>query len=296
MNKNYVQPKLETYSSMFGLDESVMEIEIGRLRNFGGHPFRVEDDKAMRDLAESIKTSGQLVPIIVRPKGTEYEILSGHRRKRACELAGKKTIKAISRKLDDDEATILMVDSNMQRENILPSEKAYAYKMKYDAINHQGQRNDLTSVHREPKLSKTTDSESKTTINRYIRLTHLITQLLDMVDKNELGFLQAVQLSYLTEKEQKLLFSILGDTKLSNEQAASLRQLSEQKQYTKEKVEDVLCPKKKPLPVPSFTLKNIYDYFPAGYSKQQISDVIHSLLEKWRNEQQCGLQDNSYQQ
>ena len=235
--------------------EKVEEIDISKISDFPNHPFKVNDDDKMEEMVKSIKQYGVILPVIVRPKenGT-YEMISGHRRKRACELAGVKQIRSIVKDLSDDEATILMVDSNIQREEILPSEKAFAYKMKLEAMRHQGKRVDLledeTSTPMVEKLKGKTsvrllgeqNNESAEQIRRYIRLTHLIPELLEQVDLKRIAFRPAVELSYLSEDNQYVVQNIFefDEVTPSLSQAIRLKKLEQEGKLTEEKIEEIL--------------------------------------------------------
>ena len=231
--------------------EEVEEIDISKISDFPNHPFKVNDDDKMEEMVKSIKQYGVILPVIVRPKenGT-YEMISGHRRKRACELAGVKQIRSIVKDLSDDEATILMVDSNIQREEILPSEKAFAYKMKLEAMRHQGKREDETSTPMVEKLKGKTsvrllgeqNNESAEQIRRYIRLTHLIPELLEQVDLKRIAFRPAVELSYLSEDNQYVVQNIFefDEVTPSLSQAIRLKKLEQEGKLTEEKIEEIL--------------------------------------------------------
>ena len=232
--------------------EKVQEIDISKISNFPDHPFKVNDDEKMQDMVKSIKEYGVILPVIVRPKedGT-YEMISGHRRKRACELAGVKQIRCIVKNLSDDEATILMVDSNIQREEILPSEKAFAYKMKLEAMKHQGKNIDIddneTSAPMVPKLTSREIlgeemGESRENIRRYIRLTHLIPELLDEVDSKRIAFRPAVELSYLSDENQYVVLNKLefDEVSPSLSQAIILKKMEQEGTITEEKIEELL--------------------------------------------------------
>ena len=235
--------------------EKVEKIDISKISDFPNHPFKVKDDDKMEEMVKSIKQYGVILPVIVRPKenGT-YEMISGHRRKRACELAGVKQIRSIVKNLSDDEATILMVDSNIQREEILPSEKAFAYKMKLEAMRHQGKRVDLledeTSTPMVEKLKGKTsvrllgeqNNESAEQIRRYIRLTHLIPELLEQVDLKRIAFRPAVELSYLSEENQYVIQNIFefDEVTPSLSQAIRLKKLEQEGKLTEEKIEEIL--------------------------------------------------------
>ena len=232
--------------------EKVEEIDISKISDFPNHPFKVKDDDKMEEMVKSIKQYGVILPVIVRPKddGT-YEMISGHRRKRACELAGVKQIRSIVKNLSDDEATILMVDSNIQREEILPSEKAFAYKMKLEAMRHQGKNIDIDgNVTSAPMVQKLTSreilgnevGESRENIRRYIRLTHLIPELLEQVDLKRIAFRPAVELSYLSEENQYVIQNIFefDEVTPSLSQAIRLKKLEQEGKLTEEKIEEIL--------------------------------------------------------
>ena len=285
--------------------EKVQKISITEISNFPNHPFKVRDDEKMFETVESIKEHGVLVPAIVRPKedGT-YEMVSGHRRKRACELAQIEELPCIVRNLTDDEATIIMVDSNLQREQILPSERAFAYKMKLEAIKSQGKRNDLTSTQPVQKLSVEVIAdemgESRESVRRYIRLTELIPELLQFVDNHYLrdkenmtmALAPAIEISYLTKNEQDMLLEAM-ETSLatpSTPQAKRLREESENGTLTEEKIQDILDEEKpNQKEQVKFTYDKVKDYFPKGYTVQQMQSVIEKLLQKyqlqWQNKQ-----------
>ena len=289
--------------------EKVQKISITKISSFPNHPFKVKDDEKMFETVESIKEHGVLVPAIVRPKedGT-YEMVSGHRRKRACELAQIEELPCIVRNLTDDEATIIMVDSNLQREQILPSERAFAYKLKLEAMKRQGQRNDLTCDQVGYKLDgkKSVEilaeeiGESKSQIQRYIRLTELIPELLQFVDNHYLrdkenmtmALAPAIEISYLTKNEQDMLLEAM-ETSLatpSTPQAKRLREESENGTLTEEKIQDILDEEKpNQKEQVKFTYDKVKDYFPKGYTVQQMQNVIEKLLQKyqlqWQNKQ-----------
>lgn len=250
----------------------------------------------MQEMAESVAQYGVLVPGIARPRPEGgYELIAGHRRKRACELAGLDKMRVIIRDMDDDEAVLIMVDSNLQREKILPSEKAFAYKMKVDAIKHQGESHDLTSRPVGTKWAGTRADEhlaekspdSARQIQRYIRLTHLVPELLTMVDNGNLLFRPAVELSYLPDLEQRLLVELLEDdvTPPTIEQAEKLREYCERTELTKWLILDILSePKTSPVKV-TLKTKHLHQYFPKYYTQQQMEEIIFSLLEKWKSDQ-----------
>ena len=280
------------------MTEYVTNIPVEKLKPFPNHPFQVRDDDSMRETVESIKTYGVLQPAIVRPsKDGDYEILSGHRRKRACELAGRKTIPAIVRELDDDAAIIFMVDSNLQRENILPSERAAAYKMKMEALKRQGLRTDLTSGQVVPKLkeSRTRDiiaessEESGRQIQRYIRLTELQPELQQMVDEKKIAFTPAVEISYLKPDEQRMLLDTISSEQAtpSLSQAQRLKKLSQSGELTDDSMLSIMSEQKKPerndLTIPADVLEK---FFPRSFTPMKMQEVIIKLLESWQRKRQ----------
>ena len=271
--------------------EKIIDIPIEAIYDFPEHPFKVRMDDSMVEMVESIKLYGVLVPALVRPKsdGT-YEMVAGHRRKAASELAEAPTLSCIVRELTDEEATIIMVDSNLQREKILPSEKAFAYKMKLEAMRKQGQRTDLTSSPLATKLDTATKlgnqtGESRDQVYRFIRLTNLIPELLDMVDEDKIAMRPAVELSYLTENEQKMLFDAMEceDCTPSHAQAIKLREASQKGELTEDKILSVM-EQEKPTQVEQFKMPKdrISKYFPAGTPAKKIEDTIVKALEYYR--------------
>ena len=297
---------LTSYDDIFETDESradsqlerVQKISINELVPFKNHPFRVVDDEAMLRTTESIAQFGVLTPLIVRPtEDGKYEIISGHRRVRAAELAGLGEVPVIVREMDDDEAVVLMVDSNLQRENILPSERAFAYKMKLEAMKHQGERTDLqkegTSGQVGPKLRNLRSNqqvadevgESVKQVQRYIRLTYLIPELLEMLDNKQISFNPAVDLSYLTPEEQQNVIEAMDYTQAvpSISQAQRIKKLSQEGQCTLKAMQDILGEiKKGDLERVAFKSEQIRKYFPKSYSLQQMQDQIIKLLEQWQ--------------
>ena len=274
--------------------ETIMDIPISQISDFPNHPFKVKMDESMSDLVESVKTYGVLSPVIVRQKENgEYEMIAGHRRKRASELAGKESIKCIVQDVSDDEAVILMVDSNLQREQILPSEKAFAYKMKLDAMNRQGQRSDLTSrplgekLYSVDKMSSEV-SDSARQIHRYIRLTNLCQPLLDMVDEGKIAMRPAVELSYLSENEQEILLNTMEweDCTPSHAQAIKLRQFSQEGKLN-ERVIRLILQEEKPNQKEQFRIpkERISKYFAPGTSSQKIEETIIKALDFYRRRQ-----------
>ena len=275
--------------------EQVQQIPIDELHPFTNHPFKVLDDEAMTRTVESIAQYGVLAPLIARPRpdGDGYEIISGHRRQYAAKLAGLDTLPVIVRQMSDDAAVILMVDSNLQREHILPSERAFAYKMKLDAIKNQGARSDLTSTQVAQKLSveKVGDDAgvSKDTIRRFIRLTNLIPELLDMVDEKKISFNPAVELSYLDESQQRDFLEAMEDTQNapSLSQAQQLKKMAQQGEFSYEKAFDVMGQEKKS-EKDTVTIKNetLRKYFPRSYTPKQMEEKIIQLLDAWQKKQQ----------
>ena len=275
--------------------EQVQQIPIDDLHPFTNHPFKVLDDEAMTRTVESIAQYGVLAPLIARPRpdGDGYEIISGHRRQYAAKLAGLETLPVIVRQMSDDAAVILMVDSNLQREHILPSERAFAYKMKLDAIKNQGARSDLTSTHVAQKLSveKVGDDAgvSKDTIRRFIRLTNLVPELLDMVDEKKISFNPAVELSYLDESQQRAFLEAMDGTQNapSVSQAQQLKKMAQCGEFTYEKAFDILGQEKKS-EQDTVTIKNdiLRKYFPRSYTPRQMEEKIIQLLDAWQKKQQ----------
>ena len=281
------------------MTEYITNIPVEKLRPFPNHPFQVRDDDSMKETVESIKTYGVLQPAIVRPsEDGNYEILSGHRRKRACELAGRKTIPAIVRELDDDAAIIFMVDSNLQRENILPSERAAAYKMKLEALKRQGIRNDLTCTQVEYKLDYGKKSvekvaeeagESRAQIQRYVRLTELQPELQQMVDEKKMAFTPAVEISYLKPDEQKMLLDTISSEQAtpSLSQAQRLKKLSQAGELTDDSMLSIMSEQKKPerndLTIPADVLEK---FFPRSFTPMKMQEVIIKLLESWQRKRQ----------
>ena len=274
--------------------EQVQQIPIDELHTFTNHPFKVLDDEAMTRTVESIAQYGVLAPLIARPRPEGgYEIISGHRRQYAAKLAGLDTLPVIVRQMSDDAAVILMVDSNLQREHILPSERAFAYKMKLDAIKNQGARSDLTSTQVAQKLSveKVGDDAgvSKDTIRRFIRLTNLVPELLDMVDEKKISFNPAVELSYLDESQQRAFLEAMDGTQNapSVSQAQQLKKMAQCGEFTYEKAFDILGQEKKS-EQDTVTIKNdiLRKYFPRSYTPKQMEEKIIQLLDAWQKKQQ----------
>ena len=277
------------------MTEYVTNIPVEKLKPFPNHPFQVRDDDSMRETVESIKTYGVLQPAIVRPtKDGDYEILSGHRRKRACELAGRKTIPAIVRELDDDAAIIFMVDSNLQRENILPSERAAAYKMKMEALKRQAGRplknspQVAANFRADDAVAKEADV-SGDTVRRYIRLTELQPELQQMVDEKKMAFTPAVEISYLKPDEQKMLLDAISSEQAtpSLSQAQRLKKLSQSGELTDDSMLSIMSEQKKPerndLTIPADVLEK---FFPRSFTPMKMQEVIIKLLESWQRKRQ----------
>ena len=306
MQRKGANISLNGYDDIFSTEQSraesqqerVQEIPLSELHPFEGHPFRVVDDEEMMKTAESVRDFGVLTPAIVRPDPDGgYEIVSGHRRHRASELAGKETMPAIVRDLDDDAAIILMVDANLQRESILPSERAFAYKMKLDAIKHQGERTDLTSTQVAQKLSVEKVGEdagvSKDTIRRYIRLTELIPELLDMVDTGQIKFNPAVELSYLASEEQKDFLSAMDYAQAapSLSQAQRIKKLAQEGECTLDAMCEIMNEiKKGELDRVTFKTDSLRKYFPKSYTNKQMEDKIIQLLEQWQKKREKSME------
>lgn len=306
MQKKGANISLKGYDDIFSTEQSkaeaqqerVQEIPLSELHPFEGHPFRVVDDAEMMKTAESVRDFGVLTPAIVRPDPDGgYEIVSGHRRHRASELAGKETMPAIVRDLDDDAAIILMVDANLQRETILPSERAFAYKMKLDAIKHQGERTDLTSTQVAQKLSVEKVGEdagvSKDTIRRYIRLTELIPELLDMVDTGQIKFNPAVELSYLASEEQQDFLSAMDYAQAapSLSQAQRIKKLAQEGECTLDAMCEIMNEiKKGELDRVTFKTDSLRKYFPKSYTNKQMEDKIIQLLEQWQKKREKSME------
>ncbi len=274
--------------------ESISNIELAKLKPFRKHPFSIRDDDAMQQTVESVRAYGVLVPAIARPlEDGSYELISGHRRKHACELAGLSTMPVIIRDIDRDAATIIMVDSNLQRENILPSERAKAYKMKLDAIKRQGARHDLTSTQVAQKLSVEKVAEeagtSKDQIRRYIRLNELQPELQQMVDEGKIGMTPAVELSYLKPHEQRLLIETIDSEQAtpSLSQAQRMKRLSQEGKLNDDSMLGIMMEQKKPenwnLSLPMDKIKK---YFPRSYTPQRMEETIIKLLESWMKKRQ----------
>lgn len=290
---------LTSYDDIFETDESRAESQLERVQSirlsalvpFKEHPFKVVDDEAMLRTTESIAEYGVLTPLIARPlEDGSYEIISGHRRAHAAELAGLTEVPVLVRRMDDDAATVLMVDSNLQRENILPSERAFAYKMKLEALNHQGERTDITSVQVEQK-SKSRESlaketgQSEATVFRFIRLTKLIPDLLDMVDQKQISFNPAVELSYLKPEEQEMFLQAMDEVQAapSLSQAQRLKKLSQEDGFTLDAAREIMNEVKKgDLERVTFRNEQLRKYFPRSYTTQQMQNTILKLLDQWQ--------------
>ncbi len=305
---------LSAYDSIFGgTDEEVMssevakekvegqivEVPLNELHEFKNHPFRVIDDEKMAETVDSIKEYGVLVPGIARPRPEGgYEILAGHRRRHASELAGKETMPMIIKDVSDDEAVLIMVDSNIQREELLPSEKAFAYKMKMEAMRRQGTRTDLTSAQNDQKLIGSTSRSvlaeqfgvSGAQVSRYIRLTELLPELLDLVDKKRLQFTVAVEISYIDPEVQKWIYEYIrenGQIKLNQITALSTQmQMGAISQSKMIAILNNSLPGRLPSPKLTFTEKKLREYFPSGYSVTQMRSVIEDLLAEWKMNQE----------
>lgn len=296
------KPSLTSYDDIFSTEasrqqEQIQSLVLSELHPFKDHPFRVLDDDRMMETVESVKEYGVLVPIIARPMADGgYEIVSGHRRKRACELAGLKEIPAIVRDLDDDEAVIIMVDSNLQRENILPSERAKAYQMKLEAIKHQGERRDLTSRQLVGKLEAADligqdTGESGRQIQRILRLNNLEPPLIDKVDAGKLAFTPAVELSYLKPEEQQWLDTALENTQQtpSLSQAQRMKRESKQGTLSEQGIMEIMTENKQTIPVKGSVVlpqEKLTKYFPRSYTTEQMEKVIFKLLDYWMRKRQ----------
>lgn len=297
------KPSLTSYDDIFSTEvsrqqEQIQRLALSELHPFKDHPFRVLDDDRMMETVESVKEYGVLVPIIARPMPDGgYEIVSGHRRKRACELAGLNEIPAIVRDLDDDEAVIIMVDSNLQRENILPSERAKAYQMKLEAIKHQGERRDLTSDQVGQKLKVAVErvaenaGESKSQVQRFIRLNNLEPPLIDKVDAGKLAFTPAVELSYLKPEEQQWLDTALENTQQtpSLSQAQRMKRESKQGTLSEQGIMEIMTENKQTVPAKGSVVlpqEKLTKYFPRSYTTEQMEKVIFKLLDYWVRKRQ----------
>ena len=303
MPKNSLNVSLKGADDIFSTEESrqeqqreqVQQIPIGELFPFKNHPFKVLDDESMQRTVESVEQYGVLSPLIARPRPEGgYEIISGHRRQHAAQLAGLDALPVIVREMSDDAAVILMVDSNLQREHILPSERAFAYKMKLEALKNQGARSDLTSDQVGQKLWSVEQvasdaGESKTQIQRFIRLTNLVPELLDLVDEKKISFNPAVELSYLDEKQQRDFLEAMNDTQNapSLSQAIRLKKLAQEGKFTYEAAFAVMGEAKKD-ELDKVVIKNdtLRKYFPRSFTPKQMEDTIIKLLDQWQRKQQ----------
>ena len=298
-NRSGEKIKLASIDELLGVvnEESAMEIEISKIHPFKNHPFKVLDDEKMQDLVESVRINGVLTPVLLRmDENEEYEMVSGHRRMHAAQLAGLTTIPAIVRELSDDDAIVAMVDANIQREELLPSEKAFAYKMKLDAMKRQGIRTDLTLSQNETKLrsdevlSKQV-GESRAQVQRFVRLTELIPELLDLVDNKKLQFTVAVNISYIDKEVQEWIYEYISDTGfIKPKQIATLRnQLNDGpiNQIQMLSIFNNCVMAKKVSRSLTFSEKKLTKYFPDDYTAKDMEQVIESLLEKWTQEQSC---------
>ena len=303
MPKSSLNVSLKGADDIFSTEESrqeqqreqVQQIPIGELFPFKNHPFKVLDDESMQRTVESVEQYGVLSPLIARPRPEGgYEIISGHRRQHAAQLAGLETLPVIVRNMDDDAAVLLMVDSNLQRESILPSERAFAYKMKLEALKNQGARSDLTSSQVGMKLQALDivgqeAGDSRNQVHRFIRLTSLIPELLDMVDEKKIAFNPAVELSYLDESQQRDFLEAMQDTQNapSLSQAQQLKKMAQQGEFSYEKAFDVMGQEKKS-EKDTVTIKNetLRKYFPRSYTPKQMEEKIIQLLDAWQKKQQ----------
>ena len=296
MKSSAKKVELASVDDLFSTEESradaqrerVLEIPLSELHPFKNHPFKVKDDESMMETADSIRQYGVLVPAIARPDPEGgYELVAGHRRHRASELAEKETMPVIVRDLDDDAATIIMVDSNLQRESLLPSERAFAYKMKLEAVKHQGARTDLTSAQVGPKLTAAekiaeNSPDSKSQIKRYIRLTELIPKLLDMVDEKKIAFNPAYELSFLKKEEQVQLLDAMD-----SEQAQRLKKFSQEGHLSIDVMRAIMGEEKKSdLDKVTFTSDTLRKYFPKSYTPARMQETIIKLLEQWQKKRQ----------
>lgn len=295
--------KLASVDDLFSTEESrqdagrekVTDIALSELHPFPDHPFKVREDESMKETVESIKEYGVLSPAIVRPRDEgDYEIIAGHRRKRACELAGLETMPCLIRDMDRDMGIIMMVDSNIQRENILPSEKAQAYKMKMEALKRQGARTDLTSPQVAAKF-RCDDEVAKEagvsgdTVRRYVRLTELKPELQKMVDENKMGMTPAVELSYLKPEEQSLLLETIESEQAmpSLSQAQRIKKLSQSGELNEDTMLGIMSEQKKPETYKlTFTSDTLHKYFPKSYTPKQMEDTILKLLDQWLRKRQ----------
>ena len=293
---------LKSVEELLGVfnEEAAMDIEIDKIRPFRNHPFKVVDDDRMQDLVQSIRDNGILSPTLIRPVGPDqYEMISGHRRMFAASVIGLERIPAIIREMTDDEATVMMVDANIQREELLPSEKAYAYRMKLEAMKRQGKRNDLTLGQNGPKLAvdeiSKESGDSSRQIKRFIRLTELIPELLDMVDKKRIQFMVGVEISFVDPEIQKWIYEYIrenGQVKLN--QVTAVRSQIQGGAITQAKLISILNstqPGRIPAPKVVLTEKRLRKYFPEDYTVKEMRNVIEDLLEKWKTNMEDEEQD-----
>ena len=303
MPKNSLNVSLKGADDIFSTEESrqeqqreqIQQIPIGELFTFKNHPFKVLDDESMQRTVESVEQYGVLSPLIARPRPEGgYEIISGHRRQHAAQLAGLDALPVIVRNMDDDAAVLLMVDSNLQRENILPSERAFAYKMKLEALKNQGARSDLTSTQLVSKLRSNEqlgaeNNQSRETVRRFIRLTNLVPELLDMVDEKKIAFNPAVELSYLDESQQRDFLEAMNDTQNapSLSQAQRLKRLAQEGHFSYDVAFAVMGEEKKD-ELDKVVIKNdtLRKYFPRSFTPKQMEDTIIKLLDQWQRKQQ----------
>lgn len=286
-SKSAEKVKLSSFDDLFGKEEPVSgevvtSVPIDLLHPFKNHPFHVQDDEKMEETVESVKQYGILMPGIVRPyPDGGYEVVAGHRRWRACELAGLEEMPVIIRDIDDDTATVIMVDTNIQREDILPSEKAFAYKMKYEALKHQGSKGEKYTA----KMVGETAGDSGRTVQRYIRLANLISGLLDLVDVKKVPMIVGEKLSYLTREEQELVLEAVRNCEImpTAAQAEEIKMFSEEKKLDGNVIYGLLLKKKNSGNGVTISAKKISSYFPPAYTKQEIENVIYTLLEEWKN-------------
>ena len=284
-SKSAEKIKLTSYEDLFSAEDNSVEgtyttVPLSQLKPFKNHPFKVLDDEKMQETVESILQHGVIQPGIVRPCADGYEVVAGHRRWRACELAGKAEMPVIIRNLDDDAATVLMVDTNIQRENLLPSEKARAYKMKYEALKHQGSKGDKHTADAVGEKA----GDSGRTVQRYIRLASLINGLLELVDEGNIKMVAGERLSYLKAEEQELVLEAVANISIypSPVQAEQIKDMSEKGTLSEKNVYALLVKKENSGQSVTISPKKIRNYFPTAYTKAQIEEVIYSLLEQWK--------------
>lgn len=289
MGNSASKVELTSFDDLFGGNvstgqEQVLTVNLNELHDFNNHPFLVRDNDEMMELAESIQERGVLVPGLVRPrKAGGYEIVAGHRRKRGSEIAGQKTMPVICRELTDDDATVIMVDSNIQRENLLPSEKAFAYRMKMEALRHQGRKGDDSARSVGEK-----GGDNARSVQRYIRLTYLLPELLEAVDQKKIAFIAGAELSFLLEEEQQWLVKSIDEMHKYpvGKAAAQIKEYSKSGELTEAIIRLLLQGTETKRTNVVIKKNHLREYFPAEYDKEKIEQVIFSLLEKWREEQQ----------